>query len=92
MVIFRFLFFTFVLPLVQTIVYNLCVGHNIQNVKLGVVNDEVNNCSTGLYKQKCFLNDPNNTKLSCMFIDHLRASNNYLVNSLKKIKIIYFIK
>ncbi|KAF0762245.1 ABC transporter G family member 23-like [Aphis craccivora] len=75
-----FLFFTFVLPLVQTIVYNLCVGHNIQNVKLGVVNDEVNNCSTGLYQQKCFLNDPNNTKLSCMFIDHLRASNNYLID------------
>ncbi|XP_025200889.1 LOW QUALITY PROTEIN: ABC transporter G family member 23-like [Melanaphis sacchari] len=75
-----FLFFTFVLPLVQTIVYNLCVGHNIQNAKLGVVNDEINNCSTGLYKQKCFLNDLNNTKLSCMFIDNLRTSNNYLID------------
>ncbi|XP_015371211.1 PREDICTED: ABC transporter G family member 23-like [Diuraphis noxia] len=74
-----FLFFTFVLPLVQTIVYNLCVGHNIQNVKLGVVNDEIKNCSSDLYQRKCFLNDPNNTKLSCMFIDHLRASNNYLI-------------
>ncbi|CAI6345583.1 unnamed protein product [Macrosiphum euphorbiae] len=74
-----FLFFTFVLPLVQTIVYNLCVGHNIQNVKLGVVNDEIKNCSTDLYQQKCFLNDPSNTKLSCMFIDHLRASS-YLID------------
>lgn len=83
MVIFRFLFFTFVLPLVQTVVYNLCVGHNIQNAKLGVVNDEIKNCSSDLYQKKCFLNDPNNTKLSCMFIDNLRASNSFLVNCVK---------
>ncbi|XP_025415786.1 LOW QUALITY PROTEIN: ABC transporter G family member 20-like [Sipha flava] len=75
-----FLFFTFVLPLVQTIVYNLCVGHNIQNAKLGIVNDETKNCSTDLYRQKCFLNDHDNTKLSCMFIEHLREFNDYLID------------
>lgn len=64
----------------QTVVYNLCVGHDIQNAKLGIVNDEVKYCNADLYRQKCFLNDPNNTKLSCMFIDHLRENNDNLVN------------
>jgi len=77
--LFRFLFFTFVLPLIQTVVYNFCVGHNIQNAKLGIVNDEINNCTVDLYHVKCFLKDFN-TKLSCMFIDHLREYNNMLVN------------
>lgn len=67
------------LPLVQTVVYNLCVGHNIQNVKLGIVNDEITNCSNEVYRHKCFLNDTDNTKLSCMFIDHLREYNYNLV-------------
>lgn len=64
----------------QTVVYNLCVGHNIQNAKLGIVNDEISNCSDSFYRQKCFLNDPNNTRLSCMFIDNLREHNDFLVN------------
>lgn len=65
--------------------YNLCVGHDIQNVELGVVNDEIKNCTTDLYNEMCFLNDYNNTKLSCLFISHLRERNNYLV-SCEKVK------
>lgn len=80
--LFRFLFFTFVLPLVQTVVYNLCVGHNIHSARFGIVNDEVINCSADLYREKCFLND-SDTKLSCMLIDHLREYNALLVNKTK---------
>ncbi|VVC43841.1 AAA+ ATPase domain,P-loop containing nucleoside triphosphate hydrolase,ABC transporter-like,ABC [Cinara cedri] len=75
-----FLIFTFILPLVQTFVYNLCVGHSIQNANLGIVNDEIKNCSTDHYRQKCFINELNNTKLSCMFIDHLRKHNGFLID------------
>lgn len=84
---FRFLFFTFILPLVQTLIYNICVGHNIKNARLGIVNDEVNNCSIDFYREKCFLNDFN-TKLSCMFIDNLQEYNHFLVslNKMKKMK------
>lgn len=59
----------------------MCVGHNIQNVKLAIVNDEMKNCSSDVYEEKCFLNDYENMKLSCMFIDNLREHDNLLVNN-----------
>lgn len=46
---------------------------------MGVVNDEMNNCGGNLNGHGCFLNEPNGTRLSCVFIDNLRERGVSLV-------------
>ncbi|XP_050422274.1 ABC transporter G family member 23-like isoform X2 [Adelges cooleyi] len=75
-----FLFFTFFLPLVQTVFYNLCIGHSVQDVNFAIVNDEMKNCGSYVHHDSCFLNDVNYTKLSCTFIENLRYFNKRLVH------------
>ncbi|XP_050542636.1 ABC transporter G family member 20-like isoform X2 [Daktulosphaira vitifoliae] len=74
-----FLFFTFILPVVQTMFFNLCIGHHIQDLNLAIINNEINNCSTFNNYNTCFLYNSNDTKLSCKFIENMLGYNDRLM-------------
>lgn len=85
-IIFRFLFFLFLLPLVQTYFFNLAIGHDPKGLHIAIVNKELEQrnfteCKPEYY-QGCFLDHPEDVMMSCAYVDQMKIKSMQIVSAL----------
>lgn len=85
-VLFRFLVFLFLLPLVQTYFFNLAIGHDPKGLNIAVVNKELEERRPGLCKPEyysgCFLDYPEDVIMSCAYVDLMKTRSLKVVSIL----------
>lgn len=82
--VFRFLAFLFLLPLVQTYFFNLAIGHDPQGLYIAVVNKELQQRRPGEckpeYYEGCFLDNPQDVIMSCAYVEQMRHKSMNIVS------------
>lgn len=83
-IIFRFLGFLFLLPLVQTYFFNLAIGHDPKGLNIAVVNEEIHHRRHGEckpeYYQGCFLDYPQDVIMSCAYVETIKSRSLNIVS------------
>lgn len=87
LIVFRFMVFLFLLPLVQTYFFNLAIGHDPKGLYIAVVNNEMQQRKTGECKPEyyngCFLENPQDIIMSCAYIEQIKTKSMQIVSFLK---------
>lgn len=86
--IFRFTIFLILLPLGQTYFVNQAIGHNPKGLNIAVVNKEMQQkrlaqCEPEYYSE-CFLDDSQDSLLSCAYIDIIKSKSLNIVSFFSK--------
>lgn len=82
-IVFRFIAFLITLPLAQSVFFNLAIGTDPTDLKIGIVDDELSNglseCQMSRTKS-CAYNYTEDLKLSCLYLDELTKKRFRLVS------------
>lgn len=88
-IVFRFLVFLFLLPLVQTYFFNLAIGHDPKGLYIAVVNKEIQQtqfkeCKPE-YSDGCFLDNSQDVIMSCAYVEQMKIKSMNIVSVFKMI-------